>query len=96
MLSLLPGGVAFLPGFLRALWNLTDPVQRSLISPETVVAMRILLAAVFVPFVAAAASLVVARLRRSSWRRAFRTAAFWTGGAGVVVLGFVAVTGGGF
>ncbi|HEY9563631.1 MAG TPA: hypothetical protein VIR30_07665 [Nocardioides sp.] len=87
--------VAFLPGFFRAWWNLTDPEQRSLISPTSVMVMKILLAAVFIPFLVAVVSLVVARLRERSWRQALGTAAAWTAGSGVVVFCFVAITGGG-
>jgi hypothetical protein len=96
VLSLLPAIVAFLPGFFRAYWNLTDPVQRSLISPTTVVVMKILLVVVFIPFLVAAISLIVTRVRERSWRRALRVAAAWTAGTGVVVFWFVAMTGGGF
>src|SRR3546814_13143877 len=53
LLSLFPAMVAFLPGFFRAWWNLTDPEQRSLISPTSVMVMKILLAAVFIPFLVA-------------------------------------------
>src|SRR3546814_16900143 len=72
LLSLFPAMVAFLPGFFRAWWNLTDPEQRSLISPTSVMVMKILLAAVFIQFMVAVVSLVVARLREQIGRASCR------------------------
>jgi hypothetical protein len=94
-LSLLPGLLAFLPGFLRATWNFTDPVQQSYLTPFRVVLLSFLLVAVFAPFVGAAVALVVVRMRARSWALAFRTAAMSAAILGGFAFFAVMMTGGG-
>lgn len=81
--SLLPGLVAFLPGFSLAVWNFTDPIQQNYLTPVRVGFLSFLLVAVFAPFVAAAAALLVARARTRSWTIALRAAAVCAGVTGV-------------
>jgi hypothetical protein len=95
-LSLLPGLLAFLPGVSRALWNFTDPVQQTYLTPFRVALLSFLLVAVFAPFIGAAVALVVVRVRARSWARAFTTAAVWAAILGGFAFFTVMVTSGGF
>lgn len=95
-LSLLPGLLALLPGLSRVLWNLTDPVQQTYLTPSRVALFSVVLVAVLAPFVSAAVALVVVRVRARSWARALRTAAVWAASLGAFAFFTVMMTSGGF
>lgn len=96
LLSLVPGLLAFLPGFARAVWNLTDPVQQTYLTPLRVGVFVLLLLAVFGPFIGAAAALAIGRKRTRSWGTAFRSAARWAAILGGAAFVAVMMTSGGF
>lgn len=96
LLSLVPGLLAFLPGFLRAMWNFTDPVQQTYLTPLRAGVLAFLLLAVLGPFIGAAAALAIGRLRTRSWVLAFRSAAVWAAALGGAAVVSVMMTSGGF
>ena len=95
-LCLLPGLIAFLPGFYRALWNFSDPVQQTYLTLSRVVLLSFLLAVVFAPFVGAGVALLVGRKRTRSWSLALQSAATWAALLGWLAFVAVAFSGGGF
>lgn len=96
IVSLLPGLIAFLPGFYRAVWNFADPVQQTYLTSSRVAMLAFVLAAVFAPFVAAVTFVALARARGLSWSDGFRTGSIWAFVLGCFALFTMMVTGGGF
>jgi hypothetical protein len=95
-LSLLPGLVALLPGIARAFWNLTDPIQKTYLTPLSVAVLAVLLVAVCAPFVGAVVVLASTWVRTRSWTMALRAAAKWTAILGGIAFVAVMATSGGF
>jgi hypothetical protein len=96
VLSLLPGLVAFLPGVSRALWNFTDPVQQTYLTPVRIVVLSALLVAVCAPLVVAGIVLMATWARHRSGAVAFEAAARCAAVLGGVAFVAVMLTGGGF
>lgn len=95
-LSLIPGLTAFIPGFFRAVWNLSDPMQQAYLTPSRIVLLVFLLVAVFAPFIGGVVSLALARRSGRSWSLGLRTASAWAFALGVFACLTVMFTWGGF